>query len=85
LEIDETEEQGDISVTLVEESEEDDDFTVRDIEISHAHMKDIRKIRQYHFRGWPEVGVPESGIDLMRLVNKSHLHQKEQGPKPIVV
>ncbi|XP_041475095.1 receptor-type tyrosine-protein phosphatase delta-like isoform X1 [Lytechinus variegatus] len=128
LEMDETEEHGNISVTLVSESDEDDAFTIRDIEISHAKimqniygnvdtrneesaegaegaetdsqsaiygnvdesapptpMKDIRKIRQYHFRGWPEVGVPESGADLMHLVNQSHLHQKEAGPGPIVV
>nr|XP_054764205.1 receptor-type tyrosine-protein phosphatase F-like [Lytechinus pictus] len=128
LEMDETEEHGNISVTLVSESDEDEAFTIRDIEISHAKimqniygnvdtqneesaegaegaetdsqsaiygnvdesapptpMKDIRKIRQYHFRGWPEVGVPESGADLMHLVNQSHLHQKGAGPGPIVV
>ncbi|XP_071476634.1 receptor-type tyrosine-protein phosphatase alpha-like isoform X1 [Diadema antillarum] len=47
--------------------------------------KDVRYIRQFHYRDWPEVGVPESGLDLIKLVNKAHLHQSEHGPHPIVV
>nr|XP_054765104.1 receptor-type tyrosine-protein phosphatase S-like [Lytechinus pictus] len=50
LEMDETEEHGNISVTLVSESDEDEAFTIRDIEISHAKVGQFFFLSQFFGR-----------------------------------
>lgn len=43
----------------------------------------VRNIKQFHFTGWPETGVPKSGegiIDLIGQVQRVYEQQEEDGP-----
>ncbi|XP_048580737.1 tyrosine-protein phosphatase Lar isoform X2 [Nematostella vectensis] len=58
-------------------------FVIRDFKVKDARSDTVRNIKQFHFLGWPETGVPKSGegiIDLIGQVQRAYEQQEEEGP-----
>uniref|UniRef100_A0A3B4VMM4 Receptor-type tyrosine-protein phosphatase alpha n=1 Tax=Seriola dumerili TaxID=41447 RepID=A0A3B4VMM4_SERDU len=66
---------GDISIEIKRE-EESESYTVR---------KQARAVRQFHFHGWPEVGIPTDGKGMINIIAAVQKQQQQSGNHPITV
>ncbi|XP_033636369.1 receptor-type tyrosine-protein phosphatase alpha-like [Asterias rubens] len=73
-----------LTVTVKDQKEEED-FTIRDLEVSTTKGGGTKLIRQYHFHGWPEVGSPETATSLIRVIGLVYDYQHDIGRFPILV
>ncbi|XP_022102896.1 receptor-type tyrosine-protein phosphatase epsilon-like [Acanthaster planci] len=69
----------------VKEVKEDDDCTIRDLEVSTTKGAGTKLIRQYHYHGWPEVGIPDNSASLVKVIGLAHEYQQDIGRFPILV
>ncbi|XP_038067690.1 receptor-type tyrosine-protein phosphatase epsilon-like [Patiria miniata] len=69
----------------VKNSKEEEDCTVRDLEVSTTKGTGTKLIRQFHYHGWPEVGVPDNSASLVKVIGLAHEHQQDIGRFPILV
>ncbi|KAM5245684.1 receptor-type tyrosine-protein phosphatase alpha isoform 2-T2 [Ctenodactylus gundi] len=74
---------GDITVELKKE-EECESYTVRDLLVTNTRNKS-RQIRQFHFHGWPEVGIPSDGKGMISIIAAVQKQQQQSGNHPITV
>lgn len=44
-----------------------------------------RQIRQFHFHGWPEVGIPGDGKGMINIIAAVQKQQQQSGNHPITV
>lgn len=44
-----------------------------------------RAVRQFHFHGWPEVGIPAEGKGMIDLIAAVQKQQQQTGNHPITV
>lgn len=44
-----------------------------------------RQIRQFHFHGWPEVGIPSDGKGMINIIAAVQKQQQQSGNHPITV
>lgn len=44
-----------------------------------------RQIRQFHFHGWPEVGIPTDGKGMINIIAAVQKQQQQSGNHPITV
>lgn len=44
-----------------------------------------RQIRQFHFHGWPEVGIPSDGKGMISIIAAVQKQQQQSGNHPITV
>ncbi|XP_015275215.1 PREDICTED: receptor-type tyrosine-protein phosphatase alpha-like [Gekko japonicus] len=75
---------GDITVELKKE-EECESYTVRDLLVANTRENKIRQIRQFHFHGWPEVGIPSDGKGMINIIAAVQKQQQQSGNHPITV
>lgn len=47
--------------------------------------KQTRLIRQFHFHGWPEIGIPADGKGMIDIIAAVQKQQQQSGNNPIVV
>ncbi|XP_071943131.1 uncharacterized protein [Antedon mediterranea] len=74
------EEYGDIIVTMVNESEMTD-YIVRDFNIEHSQMSELRQVKQFQFTSWMDHGVPETPEPMVRFIaNIRGQHPASEGP-----
>lgn len=45
----------------------------------------IRVVRQFHFHGWPEIGIPAEGKGMIDLIAAVQKQQQQTGNHPITV
>lgn len=45
----------------------------------------VRTVRQFHFHGWPEVGIPAEGKGMIDLIAAVQKQQQQTGNHPITV
>ena len=45
----------------------------------------VRMVRQFHFHGWPEVGIPAEGKGMIDLIAAVQKQQQQTGNHPITV
>lgn len=45
----------------------------------------VRMVRQFHFHGWPEVGIPAEGKGMIDLIAAVQKQQQQSGNHPITV
>ncbi|XP_041043709.1 receptor-type tyrosine-protein phosphatase alpha isoform X3 [Carcharodon carcharias] len=75
---------GDITIEIKKE-EESESYTVRDLLVTNTRENKIRQIRQFHFHGWPEVGIPADGKGMINLIAAVQKQQQQSGNHPITV
>ncbi|NWI10847.1 PTPRA phosphatase, partial [Crypturellus soui] len=76
---------GDITVELKKE-EECESYTVRDLLVTNTRRENkSRQIRQFHFHGWPEVGIPSDGKGMINIIAAVQKQQQQSGNHPITV
>uniref|UniRef100_A0AAQ5X6D3 Receptor-type tyrosine-protein phosphatase alpha n=1 Tax=Amphiprion ocellaris TaxID=80972 RepID=A0AAQ5X6D3_AMPOC len=74
---------GDISIEIKRE-EESESYTVRDLLVTNNRNK-ARAVRQFHFHGWPEVGIPTDGKGMINIIAAVQKQQQQSGNHPITV
>ncbi|XP_029465874.1 receptor-type tyrosine-protein phosphatase epsilon isoform X2 [Rhinatrema bivittatum] len=47
--------------------------------------KQARLVRQFHFHGWPEIGIPAEGKGMIDLISAVQKQQQQTGNHPIIV
>uniref|UniRef100_A0A803T671 protein-tyrosine-phosphatase n=1 Tax=Anolis carolinensis TaxID=28377 RepID=A0A803T671_ANOCA len=62
-----------------------DAISVRDFLITHSQDKQGRLVRQFHFHGWPEIGIPAEGKGMIDLIAAVQKQQQQTGNHPITV
>ncbi|ETE65823.1 Receptor-type tyrosine-protein phosphatase epsilon, partial [Ophiophagus hannah] len=62
-----------------------DTISIRDFLIAHNQEKQGRVIRQFHFHGWPEIGIPTEGKGMIDLIAAVQRQQQQTGNHPITV
>ncbi|XP_055724693.1 receptor-type tyrosine-protein phosphatase alpha-like isoform X2 [Salvelinus fontinalis] len=75
---------GDISIELKKE-EESESYTVRDLLVTNNRETKARTVRQFHFHGWPEVGIPSDGKGMINIIAAVQKQQQQSGNHPITV
>ncbi|XP_033938898.1 receptor-type tyrosine-protein phosphatase alpha isoform X2 [Pseudochaenichthys georgianus] len=75
---------GDISIEIKRE-EESESYTVRDLVITNSRENKARAVRQFHFHGWPEVGIPADGKGMINIIAAVQKQQQQSGNHPITV
>uniref|UniRef100_A0A8C7Q0X2 Receptor-type tyrosine-protein phosphatase alpha n=1 Tax=Oncorhynchus mykiss TaxID=8022 RepID=A0A8C7Q0X2_ONCMY len=75
---------GDISIELKKE-EESESYTVRDLLVTNNRENKARTVRQFHFHGWPEVGIPSDGKGMINIIAAVQKQQQQSGNHPITV
>lgn len=74
----------DITIELKKE-EECESYTVRDLLVTNTRENKARQIRQFHFHGWPEVGIPTDGKGMINIIAAVQKQQQQSGNHPITV
>uniref|UniRef100_A0A8C2CSU7 Receptor-type tyrosine-protein phosphatase alpha n=1 Tax=Cyprinus carpio TaxID=7962 RepID=A0A8C2CSU7_CYPCA len=75
---------GDMSIELKRE-EESESYTVRDLLVTNNRENKARAVRQFHFHGWPEVGIPSDGKGMINIIAAVQKQQQQSGNHPITV
>ncbi|XP_036382453.1 receptor-type tyrosine-protein phosphatase alpha-like [Megalops cyprinoides] len=75
---------GDITIELKRE-EECESYTIRDLLVTNNRENRARLARQFHFHGWPEVGIPADGKGMISLIAAVQKQQQQSGNHPITV
>ncbi|KAI2651466.1 Receptor-type tyrosine-protein phosphatase alpha [Labeo rohita] len=75
---------GDMSIELKRE-EENESYTVRDLLVTNNRENKSRAVRQFHFHGWPEVGIPSDGKGMINIIAAVQKQQQQSGNHPITV
>nr|DBA14996.1 TPA: hypothetical protein GDO54_004263 [Pyxicephalus adspersus] len=55
------------------------------INASFIDEKQSRLVRQFHFHGWPEIGIPAEGKGMIDLIAAVQKQQQQTGNHPIIV
>ncbi|XP_039261169.2 receptor-type tyrosine-protein phosphatase epsilon-like isoform X3 [Styela clava] len=79
---------GDITVKYVSKDDDDVvDYVVREFIITNSAAPDEeeRKIRQFHYSGWPEVGLPSDAHGMIEIANRLNSKDKDGFPRPSIV
>uniref|UniRef100_A0A8D3CDD1 protein-tyrosine-phosphatase n=1 Tax=Scophthalmus maximus TaxID=52904 RepID=A0A8D3CDD1_SCOMX len=66
---DDTEIYGDMKVTLIE-TQLLSEYVIRTFAVEKRGMAEIREIRQFHFTGWPDHGVPLHATGLLGFIRR---------------
>ncbi|KAI1236104.1 hypothetical protein IHE44_0001378 [Lamprotornis superbus] len=78
---------GDITVEIKSDSLMDA-ISVRDFLVTYNQNnqeKQSRLVRQFHFHGWPEIGIPAEGKGMIDLIAAVQKQQQQTGNHPITV
>lgn len=75
---------GELSIELKRE-EENESYTVRDLLVTNTRESKARAVRQFHFHGWPEVGIPSDGKGMINIIAAVQKQQQQSGNHPITV
>ncbi|XP_072315626.1 receptor-type tyrosine-protein phosphatase alpha isoform X1 [Eucyclogobius newberryi] len=75
---------GDISIELKRE-EESESYTVRELHVTNTRENKARAVRQFHFHGWPEIGIPTDGKGMINIIAAVQKQQQQSGNHPITV
>ncbi|KTG02893.1 hypothetical protein cypCar_00018205 [Cyprinus carpio] len=62
-----------------------DAFSLRDLLLTYGPEKQTRLVRQFHFHGWPEIGIPTEGKGMIDIIAAVQKQQQQSGNHPIVV
>uniref|UniRef100_A0A8C5QAK9 protein-tyrosine-phosphatase n=1 Tax=Leptobrachium leishanense TaxID=445787 RepID=A0A8C5QAK9_9ANUR len=60
-------------------------ISVRNFAVTSSQEKHTRLVRQFHFHGWPEIGIPVEGKGMIDLIAAVQKQQQQTGNHPIVV
>ncbi|XP_075468358.1 receptor-type tyrosine-protein phosphatase epsilon isoform X3 [Ascaphus truei] len=60
-------------------------ISVRDFIVTINQEKQAHLVRQFHFHGWPEIGIPAEGKGMIDLIGAVQKQQQQTGNHPIIV
>ncbi|CAH1243186.1 PTPRA [Branchiostoma lanceolatum] len=60
------------------------DFVIRTLTVEHLQLQEFRTITQFHFTSWPDFGVPQSPLGMMKFVKRVKM-SNPVGAGPIIV
>ncbi|XP_051778064.1 receptor-type tyrosine-protein phosphatase epsilon isoform X2 [Erpetoichthys calabaricus] len=60
-------------------------YSVRDFILTFIPEKQTRLVRQFHFHGWPEIGIPTEGKGMIDIIAAVQKQQQQSGNHPIIV
>uniref|UniRef100_A0A8C4Z9Z8 Receptor-type tyrosine-protein phosphatase alpha n=1 Tax=Gadus morhua TaxID=8049 RepID=A0A8C4Z9Z8_GADMO len=75
---------GDVSIEIKRE-DESESYTVRELLVTNNRENKARAVRQFHFHGWPEVGIPADGKGMINIIAAVTKQQQQSGNHPITV
>lgn len=86
-EIDEEETYGDVTVKYVHKDDDDVvDYIVREFVMTKSSAPgEERRIRQFHYTGWPEVGLPSDAHGMIEISNRLTPKDKNGNVTPTLV
>ncbi|CAH1243536.1 PTPRA [Branchiostoma lanceolatum] len=61
------------------------DYDLRTFNVCHTKGDETRTVQQFHFHGWPEVGVPDNAAGMIDLIGQVQKQQQQSGNGPITV
>ncbi|CAH1242713.1 PTPRA [Branchiostoma lanceolatum] len=62
------------------------DYDLRTFTVTHAKQEGKpRTVQQFHFHGWPEVGIPDNAAGMIDLIGQVQKQQQQSGNGPITV
>ncbi|XP_078574491.1 receptor-type tyrosine-protein phosphatase S-like isoform X2 [Branchiostoma floridae x Branchiostoma japonicum] len=61
------------------------DYDLRTFTVIHAKEGKARTVQQFHFHGWPEVGIPDNAAGMIDLIGQVQKQQQQSGNGPITV
>ncbi|XP_078575862.1 uncharacterized protein LOC144861738 isoform X2 [Branchiostoma floridae x Branchiostoma japonicum] len=61
------------------------DYDLRTFTVTHAKEGKSRTVQQFHFHGWPEVGIPDNAAGMIDLIGQVQKQQQQSGNGPITV
>ncbi|XP_035698254.1 receptor-type tyrosine-protein phosphatase delta-like isoform X2 [Branchiostoma floridae] len=61
------------------------DYDLRTFTVTHAKQDKARTVQQFHFHGWPEVGIPDNAAGMIELIGQVQKQQQQSGNGPITV
>ncbi|XP_066297792.1 receptor-type tyrosine-protein phosphatase S-like isoform X1 [Branchiostoma lanceolatum] len=61
------------------------DYDLRTFTVTHAKDGKPRTVQQFHFHGWPEVGIPDNAAGMIDLIGQVQKQQQQSGNGPITV
>ncbi|KAF9378473.1 hypothetical protein CPC16_011272 [Podila verticillata] len=79
---------GVVQVTLVSETLPDPSIgtiLVRQVKLRHLHSPEERLITQIQYTGWPDFGVPETPLEVLKVIQLSNEHNTPSSAGPMIV
>lgn len=79
---------GVVQVTLVSETQPDPSIgtiLVRQVKLRHLHCPEERLITQIQYTGWPDFGVPETPLEVLKVIQLSNEHNTPSSAGPMIV
>ncbi|KAF9331524.1 hypothetical protein BG006_005604 [Podila minutissima] len=79
---------GVVHVTLVSETMPDPSIgtiLVRQVKLRHLHGQEERLITQIQYTGWPDFGVPETPLEVLKVIQLSNEHNTPSSAGPMIV
>ncbi|XP_035698479.1 receptor-type tyrosine-protein phosphatase epsilon-like [Branchiostoma floridae] len=75
---------GDYTVSLQDQTDYQD-YTLRTLHLTKGQGGQTRTVQQFHFHGWPEVGIPDNAAGMIDLIGQVQKQQQHSGNGPITV
>ncbi|XP_066299471.1 receptor-type tyrosine-protein phosphatase alpha-like [Branchiostoma lanceolatum] len=75
---------GDFTVSLSDQTDYPD-YTLRTLHLRKGQGGSTRTVQQFHFHGWPEVGIPDNAAGMIDLIGQVQKQQQHSGNGPITV
>ncbi|XP_019645755.1 PREDICTED: receptor-type tyrosine-protein phosphatase alpha-like [Branchiostoma belcheri] len=75
---------GDFTVSLQDQTDYPD-YTLRTFHLTKGKGGTTRTVQQFHFHGWPEVGIPDNAAGMIDLIGQVQKQQQHSGNGPITV
>ncbi|XP_033097034.1 receptor-type tyrosine-protein phosphatase epsilon-like [Anneissia japonica] len=75
---------GDLNI-LLEVTENYADYKIRSFKVWEGESDDFRRVKQYHFTSWPDMGVPLYATAALNFIKKIKQDRNQRATAPILI